>query len=131
MDLRFNLEDAAQVAIGAFVLAVPISFSEEAWNLGATLPLFNLILVFCLSLFFLGIFAYQSVFQGNVRNRIGVLIWRVAIAYAVSALVVAVVLLALNKLPLLSDTWIALKRLIVITMPASMGGIIVDSFDKE
>jgi len=26
---------------------------------------------------------------------------------------------------------IALKRLIVITMPASMGAIIVDSFDKE
>ena len=30
MNLNFNLEDASQVAIGAFALAVPISFSEEA-----------------------------------------------------------------------------------------------------
>jgi uncharacterized membrane protein len=34
MNLSFNLEDASQVAIGAFALAVPISFSEEAWKLG-------------------------------------------------------------------------------------------------
>lgn len=30
--LHFNLEDASQIAIGAFALAVPISFSEEAWR---------------------------------------------------------------------------------------------------
>ena len=30
MKLNFDLEDASQVAIGAFALAVPISFSEEA-----------------------------------------------------------------------------------------------------
>jgi hypothetical protein len=37
----------------------------------------------------------------------------------------------LDKFPLLTEPAIALKRLIVITMPASMGAIIVDSFDKE
>lgn len=31
--LNFNLEDASQIAIGSFALAVPISFSEEAWRL--------------------------------------------------------------------------------------------------
>ena len=33
MKLNFNGEDASQVVIGAFTLAVPISFSEEAWDL--------------------------------------------------------------------------------------------------
>jgi len=48
-----------------------------------------------------------------------------------TALVVGLVLLCLDKLPLLDDPVTSLKRIIVITMPASMGAIVVDSFDKE
>jgi uncharacterized membrane protein len=131
MNISFNLEDASQVAIGAFALAVPISFSEEAWQLGETLPVVNLLAIFILSIFFLGLFAFGSVFQGNIKYRVPVFLWRIAIAYIVAALVVSLVLFALNKFPLFTDTAIAIKRLVVITMPASMGAIIVDSFDKE
>ncbi|NQU48207.1 MAG: DUF2391 family protein [Planctomycetes bacterium] len=131
MKLSFNLEDASQVAIGAFALAVPISFSEEAWRLGETLPFANLLMVFVLSITFLGFFAYEGVFQGNVKHRVPVFLWRIAIDYAITAIIVALVLFSLNKFPLLSDTLVALKRLIIISMPASMGAIIVDSFDKE
>lgn len=131
MNMSFNMEDASQVTIGAFALAVPISFSEEAWNLGETLPLTNLLFVFVLSVFFLAFFAYESVFQGNVKYRIPVFLLRIVIAYSIAASVVALVLISLNKFPLMTDTLVALKRLIVISMPASMGAIIVDSFDKE
>ena len=131
MNLSFNLEDASQVAIGAFALAVPISFSEEAWKLGETLPLTNLLMIFILSISFLGFFAYESVFQGNIKYRSPVFFWRIAIAYTITAIVVVLVLFSLDKFPLLTDTLVAFKRLIVITMPASMGAIIVDSFDKE
>ena len=131
MNLSFNLVDASQVAIGAFALAVPVSFSEEAWKLGETLPLINLFAIFALSIFFLGLFAFESVFQGDIKYRVPVFLWRIAIAYIVAALVVSLVLFALDKFPLFSETAIAIKRLIVITMPASMGAIIVDSFDKE
>jgi len=131
MKLSFNLEDASQVAIGAFALAVPISFSEEAWKLGETLPVVNLLMVFILSITFLGFFAFEGVFQGNIKHRIPVFFWRIAIAYTITAVVVALVLFSLDKFPLLTDTFVAFKRLIVISMPASMGAIIVDSFDKE
>lgn len=131
MKTSFNLEDASQVAIGAFALAVPIAFSEEAWKLGETLPVSNLLMVFCLSVCFLSFFAYESVFQGNIKYRIPVFLLRIVIAYGIAAIVVALVLSALNKFPIMGDTSIALKRLIIITMPASMGAIIVDSFDKE
>jgi uncharacterized membrane protein len=131
MKLSFNLEDASQVAIGAFALAVPISFSEEAWRFGETLPAMNLFMVFVLSICFLGFFAYESVFQGNIKYRVPVFLWRIVIAYLIAALVVALVLISLNKFPFLGDPVVALKRLIVISMPASMGAIIVDSFDKE
>lgn len=129
--LRFNLEDASQITVGAFALAVPVAFSEEAWNLGASLPLLNLLLIFCLSISFLSVYAYQSVFQADIKNRFAVFLWRIVIAYLIAGLVVALVLLAFDKLPLLSEPIIAVKRIIIITMPASMGAIVVDSFDKE
>lgn len=128
---NFNLEDASQVTVGAFALAVPISFSEEAWVLGETLPVFNLILIVLLSFIFLSFFAYESVFQGNVKNRFSNYLLRIVIAYLIAAIVVAMVLAALDKFPIIMNTELALRRLIVITMPASMGAIIVDSFDKE
>ncbi len=128
---HFNLEDASQVVVGAFALAVPISFSEEAWRLGESLPMANLLMLLSLSVIFLSFFAYQSVFQSRIRHRVSIFIFRVFIAYTIAAVVVALVLLCLDKLPLLTDPWVALKRVIVITMPASMGAIVVDSFDKE
>ncbi len=131
MKLRINTEDIIQIAIGAFALAVPISFTEEAWKMSVTLPFYNLLLVFLLSVTFLGIYAYYSVFQKQVSKRYDIFILRIFIAYFISALVVALVLLALNKLPVIEEPIIALKRLILITMPASMGAIVVDSFNKE
>lgn len=131
MNLSINAEDISQIAIGSFALAVPISFSEEAWTLGGTLPVFNLLLVFLLSITFLGIYAYYSVFQSKVSKRYNVLVLRVLIAYIIAAFVVGLVLFALNKLPVFEDPLTALKRVILITMPASMGAIVVDGFDKE
>ncbi|MDD3591957.1 MAG: DUF2391 domain-containing protein, partial [Sulfurovum sp.] len=96
-----------------------------------TLPLFNLLLVVILSVCFLALFAYQSVFQGDILHRNFVFIFRVVIAYAITLGVVSLVLLSLDKFPLLTEPILAIKRLIIIAMPASMGAIVVDSFDKE
>ena len=112
-------------------MAIPISFSEESWRLGETLPTENLFLIFGISILFLSFFAYGSIFQGNIKNRILAFVIRIIIAYLITIFVVSIVLLAIGKLPLISDTAIAIKRLIVIAMPASIGGIVVDSFDKE
>ncbi|MFK2821418.1 DUF2391 family protein [Arcobacter sp. YIC-80] len=131
MNLNIDMKDIGQIAVGSFAFAVPISFSEEAWRISESLPFTNLTLVFLLSVSFLALFAYESVFQGRVVHRIFVFILRIIIAYIISALVVALVLISIDKLPLLTEPIIAIKRLIVITMPASMGAIIVDSFDKE
>ncbi|HHF2902435.1 DUF2391 family protein [Vibrio antiquarius] len=131
MSSHFNLEDASQVLVGAFTLAVPISFSEEAWRLGESLPMANLLMLLSLSVIFLSFFAYQSVFQSHIKNRVSIFIFRVVIAYLIAAVVVALVLFCLDKLPLMNEPLVAIKRVIVITMPASMGAIVVDSFDKE
>lgn len=68
-NLRFNLEDVSQIVIGAFALAIPISFSEEAWKLSETLPFFNLSILFFLSFCFLGFYTYESIFQADIKNK--------------------------------------------------------------
>lgn len=129
--LDLNGEDVAQIVIGASTLAVPVSFSEEAWATAIDLPVANLMLVFALSIGFLALYAYQSLFQASVGSRRFVFAFRVLLAYFLTVLVVGIVLLALDKLPLFSDPFVALKRVVLVALPASMGAIVVDGFDKE
>lgn len=131
LKLNFNTQDASQIFVGAFALAVPISFSEEAWKLGETLPSSKLWMLFGLSLIFLSLYTYESVFQRDVKHRRLVFVFRILTAYFMAAFIVALVLYSLDKLPIWTEPLIALKRIVVITMPASMGAIVVDSFDKE
>ncbi|MBU3013122.1 DUF2391 family protein, partial [Poseidonibacter lekithochrous] len=106
-------------------------FSEEAWRLSETLPLFNLFLLLSLSIIFLSFYTYQSIFQADIKYKKIAFVFRVFIAYFIAFLVVSLILLAINKLPIIEDTILAIKRIIIISMPASMGAIIVDGFDKE
>ncbi len=131
MPLSFNMEDISPIVVGSAALAIPVSFSEEAWNIGTSLPFTNLLTVFFLSVVFLSFFAYQSIFQANIKYRVAVFVARIFFAYIIALLVVALILFSLDKFPLFSDPLLAIKRLIVVGMPASMGAIIVDGFDKE
>ncbi len=129
--LYFNSEDASQIAIGAFAMAMPIAFTQEAWQMAETLPLINLVLLALLSLFFLTHYTYFSLFQSDIKYRVFSYVVRIFLAYFITLIVVGLILLALNKFPIQSEPWLALKRLVIIAMPASLGAIIVDSFDKE
>ncbi len=128
---KLDLEDLSQLIIGSSVLSVPIAFTEEAWDMSRTLPAFNLIVIIILSLSFISIYAFRGIYQGRVKDRMRTYILRVLFDYFVTFCVVIIVLFALNKFPVFSDMYIALKRAIIISFPASMGAIVVDSFDKE
>ena len=126
-----NSEDIIQVVVGASALTVPEAFSEESWRLSETLPLFNIIILLLLSLLFIGLYSIQGIFQGNVKHRYYDLILRTLVDYGVTLIVVFIILFALNRMPFLDEPIIALKRIILLSFPASMGGVIVDGFDKE
>jgi uncharacterized membrane protein len=126
-----NSEDIIQVIIGASALTLPVAFSEESWKLSETLPFSNVIMLLFLSLLFIGLYSIQGIFQGKVKHRIYHFVLRVVIDYGVTLVVVFIILLALNRMPLFDEPIIALKRIILLSFPASMGGVIVDGFDKE
>lgn len=126
-----NSEDIIQVVIGASALAVPVAFSEESWKLSETLPVLNVIILLSLSLLFIGLYSIQGIFQGRLKHRIYHFLIRIIIIYGVTIFIVFIILFALNRMPLLDEPIIALKRIILLSFPASMGGVIVDGFDKE
>lgn len=126
-----NTEDIVQVVVGSSALTVPIAFSEESWKLSETLPLLNVIVLIFLSLLFISLYSIQGIFQGQIKHRLSHFVFRTIIDYGVALIVVFVVLFALNRMPILDEPIIALKRIIILAFPASMGGVIVDGFDKE
>ena len=43
--LEFKPRDIMQVIVGSAILAIPVSLTEEAWNLGEMLPTVNISLI--------------------------------------------------------------------------------------
>ncbi len=126
-----NTEDIVQVIVGSSALTVPVAFSEESWRLSETLPLLNVIVLIFLSLLFISLYSIQGIFQGEIKHRLSHFVLRIIIDYGVALIIVFIVLFALNRMPILDDPIIALKRIIILGFPASMGGVIVDGLDKE
>lgn len=126
-----NFEDISQVVVGASALCVPVAFSEEAWNLGRTLPLANIIVLIVLSLLFVNLYSLHNIFQGRITHRVFAFFARTVIVYGITLLVVFIVLTVLDRMPIFSEPWVAFRRVVVLSFPASMGAVVVDSFDKE
>jgi uncharacterized membrane protein len=126
-----NTEDIVQVIVGSSALTVPIAFSEESWRLSETLPILNVVVLIILSLLFISLYSVQGIFQGQIKHRISHFVLRIIIDYGIALIIVFIVLFALDKMPILDNPIIALKRIIILGFPASMGGVIVDGLDKE
>lgn len=127
----FNFEDVIQVIVGASALSVPIAFSEESWNLSRTLPMENIIILVLLSLIFINLYSFQVIFQADIKYRVGTFFCRTLFDYSLTILVVFIVLYALNRMPLIAEPVVSIKRILILSFPASMGAVVVDSFDKE
>lgn len=124
--LEFYLRDILQVIVGASLLAVPMSFTEEVWNLGQRLPLINIIGIFVVSITFIFAFVYHNYYKGHVKGHFGELIKRVLGTYLFSILVVGFILSLIQLAPWQTDWLLALKRAILIAFPASMSAAVAD-----
>ncbi|MCJ7801338.1 MAG: DUF2391 family protein [Candidatus Marinimicrobia bacterium] len=128
---KTNFEDILQIVVGASAVTVPVAFSEKSWNLSRTLPMINIVHLVLLSLIFINMYTFQSIFQGNVKYRMTTFIFRTFFDYGITLIVVFIVLLVLNRMPIISEPVVAIKRIFLLAFPASMGAVVVDSLDKE
>jgi len=127
---KFNVKDILQIIVGAFVLAVPVGFTQEVWELGETLPVFNTIIVLILTLFFITIFTYYSYhsehLHANPKYHLAELTKRVISTYILSFIIVAILMSSIRVTPLLINNMHAFNIIVLVTFPAAIGAVISD-----
>jgi len=80
--------DIMQIIVGASILAIPVGFTEETWNLGERLPFSNILALAVVSLVCIALFVYFNFYRFQLKGYVFEYIKRV-IAIYVLALIVA------------------------------------------
>ena len=122
--------DLAELVVGANVLAFPLAAPEALWALSEQLSVLQALGFVVLSCVFLSTFIYyihhvRTGDQALYNFRLHVV--RLLATYGITLLVSASILALLGKFPLLSDTAVALTRMVLVAFPASFSATVVDS----
>ncbi|MFC2124605.1 DUF2391 family protein [Bacteroidota bacterium] len=125
--VEFKPRDVIQVVVGAALLAIPVSLTEEAWNLGKILPVQNVLYISTLSLFIIAVFVYFNFYRFTFKGHVIDFIKRVVGTYLISLIVVALILSIIQKCPWGVDNILAIKRIIIVAFPAAMSGTLSDT----
>ena len=125
--VEFSLKDVMQIIVGSLILAIPVGFTEEVWNLSETLPRNNVFILTGISLLFIAIFVYFNFYKKQIKGYVFEYIKRVAAIYLISLVIVALFLTIIDKCPWGIDNILAIKRIILVAFPASMSATISDT----
>ena len=124
---EFKFRDFFQIVAGASLLMVPVAFTEEVWNLSEQLPIRNILWLVLLSVATISLFVYFNFYRNNFKGQIINYLKRTITTYVVALTVAGIFLTIIDKCPWGVDNIIAIKRIILVAFPASMGGTISDT----
>lgn len=125
---EFHLKDVLQVIIGASILAIPVGFTKEVWELGEILPITNIFGFIILSLLFISLFTYYHYHRTyGLKKHHKHFTRRVVFTYLLAFFVVAIILTLIQEAPWQTDGVLAFKRIVLVTFPASMSGTFADT----
>lgn len=127
--ILFYLRDMLQIVVGASILAVPVAFTQEVWDLGSNLPLLNVIGISLLSLLFIVAFVYYNYHHDHPTAKLhyNEFIKRVLVTYIFSMIIVAIILTLIQVAPWQTEWVLALKRVLIVSFPASMSAAVADA----
>ena len=124
---RFKILDAAEIVIGSVMLGFPITVTEEVWILGRDLPIHLILLIAIASLGFIGLFVYARYHISNMARTKNDFYIRTLAVYVITLVVSSLLLALVEQFPLFSEPLIAIKRCIIVSLPASFAATMVDS----
>jgi len=125
--VELKVRDILQIIVGATILAIPVGLTEETWVLADQLKMKNLLLLVVISLFFISLFVYFNSYRFHLKEHIVEYVKRVIATYGLSLLVVGLLLTVIEKCPWGINTLLAVKRIIITALPASMAATISDA----
>ncbi len=124
---NFSPQDVVEISIGAVILALPISVTEEVWQLGSELAPWRTAIISVTSILLVAVFGFYKFYNGSLEGRATEFITRVFTVYFMSNLVALIGLLVIDKLPLVEEPMVAINRIILVAFPACFSATIVDS----
>jgi len=127
---KIRLTDVAEIILGAVILGFPVAVTEEVWVLSTELPLSRVLFIALGSICILAWFAFHVFYQGSLKQSVDRFIVRVLAAYLITLLAVGLILFAIDQLPLLTELVVAIKRMIIVALPASFTATVVDSMHR-
>ena len=125
--IELRPRDVFQIIVGAFLLAVPVAFTEEVWILSEQLPLKNICYLAAISVFFIACFVYFNFYRFTLKEHLLDYIKRVFFTYGLSLVAVGLFLTIITKCPWGVDNLLAVKRIILVAFPASMAATLSDT----
>ena len=124
---RFGYKNLIQVIVGATLLAIPVAFTEETWKLGESLPNINILGLLVLSVLFISLFAYRNYRKRGIPFFADDFFVRVIATYVFAFITVSLVMVLIQRAPFEADFLLAIKRVVIVTFPASMSAAIADT----
>jgi uncharacterized membrane protein len=124
--VELRLRDIMQIVVGSALLAIPVAFTEEVWNLGEKLPLNNVIYLSILSLTMISLFVYFNFYRFHIKNNVFNYIKRVLATYFLSLIVCGTILTIIQQCPWETNYLLAIKRTVIVAFPASLMATVAD-----
>jgi uncharacterized membrane protein len=118
--------DVLQIFVGAFLIASPLCFTEEVWQLSLTLKNSNIYLLSLVSLITVTLFIYFNFYRFKLNGNVLNFFKRILTTYLITLSSVVLILFLINKFPIMEMPYVALKRVIIIGFPSLFGAILSD-----
>lgn len=125
--VELRLRDLVQIMVGATILAIPLAFTEETWDLGERLPVANVAGLALISIVAIAAFVYINFYHNYLKGFVFEFVKRVFAIYFISILVVAVLMTLIQQCPWGIDNTLAIKRIIIVGFPACMSAVATDA----
>ena len=124
----FRVQDIVKMIVGATLIAIPLSYTQEAWVLAEELHIFNIFILWIISFVFIVSFMYFNIYRHHLSGHVFEFIKRVIGLYLISFCVSAIFLTAIDKVPWSFDLILSIKRILLVAIPASISAAITDLF---
>ncbi len=126
---RLTVADTLKILVGASMLAIPTALTEEVWNLGKELSWVNITVMLVVEYVIIAAFIILESYKDHQKVYLREGTKRVVAILLLSGGIVGLFLALAGQMPLLTDTSVAFKRVIIGMLPASMSATVLDSLD--
>lgn len=127
LKVELRIHDIQEIIVGASILAVPVAFTEEVWNMGDQLPWLNVSALSLVSFLFLGSFIYFTSYRSHLKMFKNEYYKRILSTFLLAVIVVGLLLTIVDKCPWFTDFDLALKRTLIGAFPASLSATVTDN----